>query len=189
MDLEIWIVLGVAAVVVVGIAVYLVMANRRTERLKEEFGPEYDRMLEEHEDRRVVESELEARRERLEELDIHPLDPASRQRYSSKWKDVQARFVDEPRTAVAQADSLVVMVMRDRGYPIDDFEQRAADISVDHPEIVENYRSAHDVFERSRTKGSTEATTEDLRRAFVHYRALFADLLEEPEGRELRQAT
>jgi hypothetical protein len=188
MDLALWIVLAIVAAVVIGIAAYLVMANRRTERLKDEFGPEYDRLLDEQEDRRIVESELEARRARREQLDIRPLDPGTRQRYSSQWKDVQARFVDEPRAAVGQADALVMMVMRDRGYPMDDFDQRAADISVDHPKIVENYRSAHGVFERASTGDAEQASTEDLRRAFVHYRALFAELLEEHEDGELRQA-
>jgi hypothetical protein len=185
---EVWIVIAIVALVVIGVAAYFVWANRRTERLKEEFGPEYDRMLEENEDRRVVESELEARRSRREELDIRPLDPATRQRYSSQWRDVQARFVDEPRSAVGHADALVMMVMRDRGYPMEDFDQRAADISVDHPQIVENYRAAHGVFERASDGGAGRATTEDLRRAFVHYRALFAELLEEPEDGELRAA-
>ena len=185
---EVWIVIAVIALVVIGVAAYFVWANRRTARLKEQFGSEYDRMLDEREDRRVVESELESRRARREELDIRPLDPATRQRYSSQWKDVQARFVDEPRAAVREADELVTTVMRDRGYPMDDFEQRAADISVDHPQVVENYRSAHGVFERAGTTGSTEDSTEELRRAFVHYRALFAELLEEPEDERLQQA-
>jgi hypothetical protein len=178
MDLAVWIVIAVVAVVVLGLIAYFAMANRRTHRLQEEFGPEYDRLLDEQDDRRVVESELEARRARREELDIRPLEPAARQRYSTQWKDVQARFVDEPPAALEQADALVLMVMRDRGYPMDDFEQRAADISVDHPEVVENYRAAHAVHDRA---GSKQTTTEDLRRAFVHYRALFAELLDEPE--------
>lgn len=185
---EVWIVIAVVALVVIGVAAYFVWANRRTERLKEQFGPEYDRMLDEREDRRVVESELEERRVRRDQLDIRPLDPATRQRYSSQWKDVQARFVDEPGAAVREADELVTTVMRDRGYPMDDFEQRAADISVDHPQVVENYRSAHGVFERTGTTGSTEESTEELRRAFVHHRALFAELLEEPEDGRLQQA-
>jgi hypothetical protein len=188
MEPEVLIVIAIVALVVIGVAAYFVWANRRTERLKGEFGPEYDRMLDEKEDRRVVESELEGRRARREELDIHPLDPAARRRYSSQWKDVQARFVDEPRSAVGEADELVTTVMRDRGYPMDDFEQRAADISVDHPQVVENYRSAHDVFERTGTTGSTTDGTEELRRAFVHYRALFDELLEEPEDERLQQA-
>jgi hypothetical protein len=189
MEPEVWIVIAIVALVVIGVAAYFVWANRRTERLKEQFGPEYDRMLDEQEDRRVVESELEARRARREQLEIRPLDSATRQRYSSQWKDVQARFVDEPRAAVREADELITTVMRDRGYPMDDFEQRAADISVDHPQVVENYRSAHDVFDRTGTEGSTEDNTEELRRAFVHYRALFAELLlEEPEDERLQQA-
>jgi hypothetical protein len=187
MEPEVWIVIAIVALIVIGVAAYFLWANRRTERLKEEFGPEYDRMLDENEDRRVVESELEARRSRREELDIRPLDPASRQRYSSQWKDVQARFVDEPAAAVAQADSLVLTVMRERGYPMDDFEQRAADISVDHPNVVENYRSAHGVFERVGDRDG--ASTEEMRQAFVHYRALFAELLDEPQSEEFRQAT
>jgi FtsZ-interacting cell division protein ZipA len=188
MEPEVWIVIAIVALIVIGVAAYFVWANRRTERLKEQFGPEYDRMLDEREDRRVVESELEERRARREQLDIRPLDSATRQRYSSQWKDVQARFVDEPREAVREADELITTVMRDRGYPMDDFEQRAADISVDHPRVVENYRSAHDVFDRTGAEGSTEDNTEELRRAFVHYRALFAELLEEPQDERLKQA-
>jgi hypothetical protein len=181
---EVWIVIAVVALVVIGVAAYFVWANRRTERLKEQFGPEYDRMLDEREDRRVVESELEERRARRDQLDIRPLDPATRQRYSSQWKDVQARFVDEPGAAVREADELVTTVMRDRGYPMDDFEQRAADISVDHPGVVDHYRAAHAVSEDA---GVDRADTEDMRQGFVHYRELFADLLGEPTTTDARR--
>ena len=115
-----------------------------------------------------------------EQLDIVPLSPEAQEKYSSSWRDVQGRFVDDPGGAVNEADGLVTDVMRDRGYPIDDFEQRADDISVDHPDVVQNYRAAHAVHAKA-SDGNGGASTEDLRQGFVHYRALFTELLEAPE--------
>jgi hypothetical protein len=168
-------VIGVAAVIVVAVLVWRMNARRRTAQLRERFGPEYDHTVEQASTRRGAEVELRAREARRDQLDIRPLAPSSRERYAQEWTQVQSRFVDDPVAAVSAADTLVTSVMRERGYPMDGFEQRAADVSVDHPDVVENYRSAHRVSDLS-ARG--EATTEDLRQAMQHYRSLFDDLLE-----------
>ena len=162
------VVLIAAAVIVVGWLGY------RQWRLRRQFGPEYNRTVKEAGSRWRAESELEARRKRRMGLDVRPLAPEAQQRYSEQWRIVQARFVDQPRQAVDEADRLINAVMRDRGYPVDDFEQRASDLSVDYPEVVENYRSAHTIAGRN---GPNGGNTEDLRKAMVHYRALFNELL------------
>ena len=185
MDTWVWILLAaVALLVVIGI-VWAAGRKRRTERLREGFGPEYDRTLETSGGRREAESELLDRQKRREELDIRPLPPGARDRYAGQWQSAQTRFVDDPRGAIAEADRLVQEVMRERGYPTDDFERRSADISVDHPELVENYREAHRI---SVMSDRDEASTEDQRQAMVHYRSLFEELLEEreTEGAEAR---
>lgn len=176
MDPVVWIVIAVVAVLVIGALVWFAMRNRRTDQLREQFGPEYDRTLEQTGDRRDAESELAERRARREGLDIRPLDPVSRRRYTEEWRDVQSRFVDEPAAALTQANGLVILVMRERGYPTEDFEQRAADVSVDHPQVVQNYRAANAISERV---GSDQASTEDMRQGMVHYRSLFAELMED----------
>jgi hypothetical protein len=184
MDTWVWIVIAVVAIAVV-VAVMLAAARRtRTSELRNRFGPEYDRTVTETDDRRSAERELIARRERVEHLDIRPLDATARQRYLAEWNDVQARFVDDPRMSLVRADQLVELVMRERGYPMDDFEQRAADISVDHPGVVDHYRAAHAVSEDA---GVDRADTEDMRQGFVHYRELFADLLGEPTTTDARR--
>jgi hypothetical protein len=185
MDPVVWIIIAAVAVLVTGAIVWFAINKRRTQQLREQFGPEYDRTLEGYDDRREAESELQARRARRENLDIRPLDPASRRRYATQWKDVQSRFVDEPAAALTQANGLVLMVMRERGYPTEDFDQRAADVSVDHPQVVENYRAANAISARV---GSDQASTEDMRQGLVHYRALFAELLDERDGDETQQA-
>ena len=168
----------IVAIVVIALIVagLLVMRQRRSQQLQEGFGPEYDRTLEERGgDRRQAEAELRERRERREKFQVRPLDPGAREAYAQRWRATQARFVDQPAPAVGEADALVMEVMRDRGYPVaDEFEQRAADVSVDHPEVVDHYRAAHAI--SIRTTGG-EAGTEDLRQAMVHFRALFAELL------------
>jgi hypothetical protein len=181
----VWVLIAIGAVVVLGVLVWQALARRRTSRLHDRFGPEYDRTLERADDKREAEADLAARAKRRDELDIRPLPSASRDRYVEEWQHVQARFVDDPGGAVREADTLIQSVMRERGYPVDDFEQRAADISVDHPHVVENYRSGH----RLRS-----GDTEQQRQAMVHYRALFDDLLEvttteerEPEPQEVRR--
>jgi hypothetical protein len=169
-----WIVIAVVVIAVVALAAWWMASQRRTKRLRSTFGPEYDRTVEGSE-RREAESELEARYKRRQELDIRPLTPQARQRYSQAWTQAQGRFVDQPSEAVREADVLVIDVMRERGYPMDTFEQRAADVSVDHPQVVENYRAAHDL---SIASEQGRASTEDLRQAMVHYRALFEELLD-----------
>jgi hypothetical protein len=168
-----WVLVG-AAVAVVLILGAMAIRRQRTAQLREGFGPEYDRALAEHGDQRAAEEDLRTRRERRRGLDIRPLEPEARAHYTQRWEQTQRRFVDAPASAVAEADGLLAEVMRERGYPVDDFEQRAADISVDHPETVEHYRMAHAISVQS---AEQRADTEDLRRAMVHYRALFDDLL------------
>jgi len=170
-----WILIVVAAVVLIAIIAWVAARSRRSKQLQEGFGPEYERTVERSGDRRAAESELEARRERREELDIRALQPAARERYVSAWHQTQARFVDAPADALTEADSLVTSVMAERGYPMEDFDQRAADVSVDHPTVVENYRAAHAI---STASGRGQASTEDMRQAMVHYRALFEELVD-----------
>jgi hypothetical protein len=175
MDTWVWIVIAVvAAVVVLGI-VWAATRTRRTRALQDRFGPEYDRTVEQSRGRRDAERELREREKRHEQLNLRPLSPEARDRYVRDWQATQGRFVDDPTGAVAQADELVQRVMRDRGYPVDDFDQRAADISVEHPEVVEKYRTA-DGIARASERG--EASTEDLRHSVRHYRALFVELLD-----------
>jgi hypothetical protein len=189
MDAWVWIVIA-AVIVIVAIIAYVVMQQRRRAELRDSFGPEYERAVAREGDVRRGESDLIARRKRRDKLDIRPLSPSSRDEYSRTWEQTQARFVDDPADALRQADTLIIAVMRERGYPMDDFEQRADDISVDHPDVVQHYRSAHDISTRvddDRDESTeTSVSTEDMRQGFVHYRALFQQLLE-PEASE-RQA-
>jgi hypothetical protein len=152
--------------------------RRRSMQLRSRFGPEYERTVQEVGDRRRAEHDLERRANRVERLHIHPLSMAEHDRYVAAWKADQARFVDDPAGAVTEADRLVQDVMKARGYPVADFDQRVEDISVDHPHLVQNYRAARELAARHR-RG--EATTEDLRRALVFYRGLFDELLEVQE--------
>lgn len=175
-----WIVIVVAVVVVLIAAIWIGGAARRRRGLEERFGPEYERAVS-RSGRREAEAELAEREEKRERLQIVPLDPDARERYRASWQTLQGRFVDQPSQAVGDADRLVTEVMRERGYPINDFEQRAADVSVDHPEVVENYRAAHGIYAADR---DGEASTEDLRQAVVHYRALFVELLETDQQSE-----
>jgi hypothetical protein len=174
-----WIVIAAAVVVaIVLLALWAANRKRRTTQLREGFGPEYDRTVEETGSRRKAESELTGREKRREELDIRPLAPGARDRFADRWRTVQERFVDDPDGALREAHELVVLVMAERGYPTDDFEQRAADVSVDHPHVVENYRAAHAISQRD------DADTEEQRQAMKHYRSLFDELLEaEPANR------
>lgn len=174
-----WMLVGVAVLGLIALAGWSVYRRRRSDRLRKAFGPEYDRVVRTTGDQRGGESELESRQKRRERLDIRPLPAAARERYSEAWRDAQGRFVDAPSDAVGEADQLVILVMRERGYPIEDFDTRAGDISVDHPGVVESYRAAHAI---SQANDRGEAETEDLRQAMVHYRALFEVLLGTPEG-------
>jgi hypothetical protein len=176
---QIAIIIAVAVVVVAGIAIWLFTRKRRTERLRTQFGgAEYTRAVKEGGSRRKAEAALDERAERVEALHIRPLAPADRARFIESWGRVQARFVDSPGGAVTDADQLLGDVMSTRGYPMSDFEQRAADISVDHPLVLDNYRAAHQSALRQ-TRG--QASTEDLRQAMIHYRTLFEELVSEPE--------
>jgi hypothetical protein len=170
-------VIVIVAIVLIALVVgALVLARqRRSQQLQEGFGPEYERTVSERGDRKQAEAELLERRKRHDSFEIRELDPAARDRYADRWRSAQRRFVDQPGPAVGEADALVMEVMRDRGYPVEDeFEQRAADVSVDHPQVVEHYRAAHEISGRA-TAG--EASTEDLRQAMVHFRGLFVELL------------
>lgn len=170
----IWVLLAVIVVLLVIIAL-LVARRQRSRRLKQNFGPEYNRVVAKRGDQRSAERELAGRRRRVDKFEIRPLERAAHQRYLERWKGAQRLFVDEPAAAVGEAHVLVQQVMHDRGYPVDDdFEQRAADISVEHPDVVENYRAAQAISVRAR---SGRATTEQLRQSMVHFRALFGDLL------------
>jgi FtsZ-interacting cell division protein ZipA len=179
MDTFVVVLLIVAVVVVIALLLAMRARARRSEALQERFGPEYERTVEESGDQRAAEKQLQQRQERREKLQIRELQPEVREMYLVEWRTTQTRFVDDPSPAVRDADSLVMNVMRDRGYPVDDFEQRAEDVSVDHPGVVDNYRAAHRI---SLADEEGQATTEDLRQAMVHYRELFTELLGEPGG-------
>ncbi|WP_284581422.1 hypothetical protein [Streptomyces sp. 2P-4] len=168
------------ALVLILIGVGVWMATRRR-RLQRRFGPEYDRTVEQSGGRRSAEQELRGRERRHDSLEIRELPPEAREQYARDWGRIQERFVDQPQTAVADADSLVTRVMRDRGYPTDGYRQQLQDLSVEHGRTLEHYRSAHDVHIRG---GAGNATTEELRGAMVHYRALFDELLVDPGGRQ-----
>src|SRR4051794_21842304 len=178
-----WIVIVVvAAVVVLGVAL-VALRSRRTSDLRERFGPEYDRVAADAPTRREAESQLREREKRRDELEIRPLEPSDRDRYRTRWQDVQARFVDDPAGAVGDADTLIQEVMRARGYPVEDFDTRSADLSVDHPDVVESYRAAHGIAV-AHERGN--AGTDELRHAVRHYRALFESLVVVNEEREVR---
>jgi len=185
MDTTLLIVLLVAAIVIVAGVAWWAGQRRRSERLKTQFGSEYDRTVESAGKRSAAEADLEARQERIDALDIRALDPSERDRYAERWRVVQALFVDDPASALGDADTLIGDVMRARGYPVGDFEQRAADVSVNHPQVVDHYRTAHAIATQQR---SGTADTEQLRQAMVHYRALFADLLDLPDREGLTSA-
>jgi hypothetical protein len=175
---------GILIVVIIVLVLLVVAAfffgqQRRTQRLQERFGPEYRRTVARTGDRRTAESDLAGREERRGELNIVELEPPVRDRYVQAWQATQNKFVDDPEAATRDADVLVTKVMRDRGYPVDDFDRRADDVSVDHPEVAENYRNAHALTEANR-QGLT--STDDLRQAFVYYRSLFAELLDGDRG-------
>jgi len=163
------------AVILAASGIWLYIRTRQSEKLHERFGPEYDRTVSKFGSRSKGESDLKAREKRVERLDIVPLEPKEAARFGEAWGLLQNRFVDNPAWTVTEAEHLVRELMQKRGYPMGDFERRADDISVDHPEVVANYRSAQAIATRDR---SGPADTEELRKAVVHYRALFDDLLE-----------
>jgi hypothetical protein len=184
-DTQTWIILAAAValgLVAIGAWFYRKkQSQKRSHRLQEHFGPEYDRTVNELGSRTKGESELKAREKRVERLEIFPLAPSEAARFSEAWHALQGRFVDNPKGVVVQAEQLVRELMEKRGYPMGDFERRAGDISVDHPDVVANYRSAQAIALRDQ-KGT--ADTEELRKAVVHYRALFDELLQVREPRQ-----
>jgi len=173
------IVLAAVVILIIALVAWFYVRKRRstTAGLRQKFGPEYDRAVLTHGSERKAEAKLVDREERVDKLKIRDLDLGEREHFSKQWQSVQSRFVDSPKGAVAEADDLVSSVMKARGYPVSDFDQRAADISVDHPRVVENYRSAHGIALRV---GKDQATTEDLRTAMIHYRSLFEELVQVP---------
>lgn len=176
--------LGILAIIValIAVAAWLFYRNRQSKLLEQRFGPEYGRTVNELGSQPKAEAELRARQKRVEKLNIVALSPADAARFSQAWRSLQGRFVDNPQGVLQEADALVQEVMQKRGYPMADFEGRAADVSVDHPAVVEHYRAAQAIALRDH-RG--EADTEDMRRAVVHYRALFDELLEvEPAQQE-----
>jgi len=168
------------AVIVIVAVLWLAMSRRRSQQLRDRFGPEYEHVVRTEKNVRRAEATLEARAKRVDALHIRPLRPEDATRFDATWRGVQARFVDDPKGAVTEADRLVGEVMSARGYPLGDFEQRVADISVDHPDVVMNYRAAREI---ALVHARSQASTEDLRQAMVHYRALFKDLLETGDAR------
>jgi len=181
------IVIAVAVILIIAVLAWLYVRKRRstTADLRQRFGPEYERALREHGSKRKAEAKLADREKRIEKLNIRELNPMERERFSEQWKSVQSHFVDSPKGAVTEGDDLVSSLMKTRGYPTSDFNQRAADISVDHPRVVENYRYAHEIAMRV---GKDEATTEDLRTAMIHFRSLFEELVQEPTTVKKREA-
>jgi hypothetical protein len=182
------IILLLIVVIALLVAAALVLGRRRqrSQRLREQFGPEYERTVAQAGDRRAAEADLAERQERRSKLHIVELEPEARARYGQAWTATQAKFVDNPTAATREADLLVTTVMRERGYPMEDFDRRAADVSVDHPDVVQHYRAAHDI---SLANERGDANTEDLRQALTHYRALFQELLAGGQGEEARRST
>jgi len=174
------IILIAIVVVLLAAIAWLLITRRRSQHLRSRFGPEYPRTVAEMGDRTRAERDLERRERRVQKLSIRPLAPATRDRYMEAWHNDQARFVDDPKGAVLEADRLVQSVMKERGYPVADFDQRVDDISVDHPQLVQSYRAAREIVVRHQ---NGQATTEDLRKALVYYRSLFDELLEVQEVR------
>jgi hypothetical protein len=172
--------IGVIAVIVAGALLWIAYDRRRSQELQLRFGPEYDRALDEGNGRRDAEAELRTRQERVDRLELRPLSTSARHHFAERWQRVQATFVDDPRAAFQLASGLVSELMRERGYPMDDFDQRASDLSVDHPDVVQHYREAQAI-----GVAGPEATSdvEELRRGMVHFRALFTDLLKPDEER------
>jgi FtsZ-interacting cell division protein ZipA len=166
----------VAIVAIIAIAALIFSNKRRSEHLRSRFGSEYERQVEELGSRSKAEADLAQREKRVSKLAIRPLSPADQDRFFDRWTKVQATFVDDPERSVDYADALLAEVMNARGYPVSDFEQRAGDISVDHPNVVQHYRAGHEIALRH-SRG--EANTDELRQALIHYRALFEELVTE----------
>jgi hypothetical protein len=175
-----------ALIALIALAFWIWSQQRRRKELQERFGPEYDAEIRRVGDRGRAEKELETRQERVEKLNIRPLADADRTRFADAWQAAQARFVDDPSGALLEADRLVTEVMRTRGYPMAEFDQRAADISVDHPQVIERFRAAHAIAGEA---DHGEASTDEMRQGLLHYRALFEELLESPAGQAVPART
>jgi hypothetical protein len=175
---------ALSVLVAIGVAIWLSMRQRRTSALRSKFGPEYNRMARAEGDASRAEGLLREREKRVSKLDITPLTTEQRNEFADEWERVQAQFVDDPTAAVVHADALVQLVMKVRGYPVADFEQRVADVSVDHPAVAQNYRLAHAIAARN---DGEDVAMEKLREAMLHYRALFADLLHDGGLQPIRQ--
>ena len=178
--------LAAAVILIVAAFAWLYVRKRRSTSadLRQKFGPEYERAVLSHGSERKAEAKLADREKRVEKLNVRDLDPLEHDDFSKRWAAVQSRFVDSPKGAVTEADDLISSVMKARGYPVSDFDQRAADISVDHPRVVENYRSAHEIALRV---GKDQASTEELRTAMIHYRDLFEELVQTPVAVERKE--
>src|SRR5580693_9160834 len=181
-----FIMLAGVVVLVIAVLAWLYVQKRKstTAGLRQKFGPEYERAVQKHGSERKAEAKLADRQDRVEKLNIRDLDPMEHERFLKRWESVQSRFVDSPRGAVTEADDLLSSLMKARGYPVSDFDQRAANVSVDHPRVVENYRCAHEIGLRAGKEG---ATTEDLRTAMIHYRSLFEELVQVPAAVERKE--
>jgi hypothetical protein len=182
MSTWVWIVIAFVVVIVVLAIVWNAMRAKRRRVLQDTFGREYGRTVDQAGGRRAAERELRERQKQHDQLDIRPLSPESRDRYVRRWQSTQMRFVDDPKGAVAEADQLVQEVMQERGYPTKDFDRRISEISIDHPNLVEKYRTA-DGIARASERG--EASTEDMRHSVRHYRALFSELIESGDGADV----
>ena len=175
MDTKFLIVAVVVVVVIVGAVAYLVSARRKSsERAHDELGPEYDRTVQAMGGEKKAQTELDQRRKRVEALNIRPLSASERSGYTADWAAVQSKFVDAPGQAIVDADHLIMQVMQTRAYPVADFEQRAADVSVNYPTLVSNYRAARVIAVKNEQH---QAGTEELRQAMIYYRSLFGELL------------
>jgi FtsZ-interacting cell division protein ZipA len=179
------ILITVAVCALIGVGIWVAVTQMRSRRLKEQFGPEYDRAVRKSHNRNIAEAELQTREQRVKKYRIIPLSESDRAHYQQAWDRVQNRFVDDPRGATKEADELIFEVMERRGYPVNGFEQAAADLSVEYPVVVENYRAASAIARRNR---EGEAGTEDLRQALIYYRALFHELLQLSLSPERRAA-
>jgi hypothetical protein len=183
MDAWVWVVLIVGVIVVAAIVIWLLVRQARSRELRRDFGDEYDRTMARSGARSLAESDLRERRDRVDALHLRPLSRPDHDRFASEWTKVQAGFVDAPSEAVSDADGLIQRVMTTRGYPMEDFDRRAADLSVEHPDVVENYRSAHSIAVKER---GGDADTEALRKAMTYYRSLFDELLVVDDGERRR---
>jgi hypothetical protein len=175
----------IVGVLVAAVLIWYLVKQARSRELQRDFGPEYDRTMARAGDRGLAENDLRERRDRVGALDVRPLSRSDHDRFASEWTKVQAEFVDTPSEAVTEADELIQQVMATRGYPVEDFDRRAADVSVEHPDVVENYRSAHSIAVKE-TREDGDADTEALRKAMVYYRSLFDELLVVDDGADRR---